>query len=101
MGGEKKPQPSLRPCDRAAVAYRSEDPLENLKIRVQLKSLSAPVKATPEPQPEQEPEAEEAPEQGEEDDEDEAGNEEDEEANEDAEPEPVRASMALSPSRSG
>ena len=66
------------------MAYRSEDPLENLKIRIQLKSLSVPAKATPEPQPEQEPEAEEAPEQGGED------NEEDEEANEDAETEPVR-----------
>ena len=72
------------------MAYRSEDPLENLKIRIQLKSLSVPAKATPEPQPEQEPEAEEAPEQGGEDNEDEADNEEDEEANEDAETEPVR-----------
>ena len=56
---KKQPQPSLRPCDRAATAYRSEDPLGNLKIRVQLKSLSVPTNS--EPQPEREPAAEEQP----------------------------------------
>ena len=90
----KKAQPSLRPCDGAAVAYRSEDPLENLKIRVQLKTLIGgyPSKAHPELQPEREPE----PMAAEGDDDDEDNDEEDgdgEEGNEDAEPEPVRATL--------
>lgn len=95
---EKQAPPSLRPCDRAAVAYRSEDPLENLKIRVQLKSLSGPAKASAdEPQPEREPQAEEAnaEEEGAENEAD-AGDEGGE-ADEDAEPEPVR--WALPPYR--
>lgn len=86
--GAKQAQPSLRPCDRAAVAYRSEDPLENLKIRVQLKSLSVQSTVRPEPQP-REPKTGEDRDEGE-DNEDEASNEEDNEANADLEPEPVR-----------
>ena len=91
---EKQAAPSLRPCDRAAVIYRSEDPLENLKIRVQLKSLSPPTKVADEPQPEREPEAEKA--KAEDDgaeNEDDAGGEE-EEADEDVEPEPVRWALS-------
>ena len=78
------------------MAYRSEDPLENLKIRVHLKSLTARAKVpTDEPQPE--PEAEEAnAEEGGAENEDDAGDEGGE-ADEDAEPEPVR--WPLSPCR--
>lgn len=84
---KQPPHSSLQPCDRAAVAYRSEDPLENLKIRVQLKNLSGPTKVSerqPEPQPE--PEAEDQLPEGEQ----EAEEGEDGEEDEDAEPEPVR-----------